>query len=499
MRTYVRMVVCIYIPRFELAVAAGEGSALARQTLAGRALAVAPLVGGEQRVGEVSGAAEAHGVPRGMVLGEALARCPDLVLRAGRPRAGGRGVGDGAARAGIDRRGRRAGPSGARLLRERRAARDPRHAGARRSPPPARWRARRGPCASGPGRRASVRWRRRWRCARAVRSCWTAGRPSAGSPDARSSCSASARTRRSLIEPLSRLGVRTLGELTRLGRPALSDRFGAPGALAHRLACGEDSPLRPRRVEERLEESMEVGDASSGEALKRVLGVLVDRLLARSERRGRTLRAATLSARLLAGGGWRERVVFRQALCDPERIWLALSVRLLALPAPAAVLGLAVERFGPPVSEQGALLTRRRCRRPASPAARDACARPSPRCARWPGRTRRCGPCASIPTRACPSGGWCWRRSRSDGSAPWRATLNSPGRARVRWTPPARWHAGRGERRSGRVAARVLAGGGSLVDGRAAATPLLGAGGRAGTQRGRLSRSGLGPLVRPGL
>jgi protein ImuB len=100
---------------------------------------------------------------------------------------------------------------------------------------------------------------------------------------------------------------------------------------------------------------MAVGDASSGEALKRVLGVLVDRLLARSERRGRTLRAATLSARLVAGGGWRERVVFRQALADPERIWLALSLRLLTLPAPAAVLGLAAERFGPPASEQGEL------------------------------------------------------------------------------------------------------------------------------------------------
>jgi len=165
-----------------------------------------------------------------------------------------------------------------------------------------------------------------------------------------------------LIEPLSRLGVRTLGELARLGRAALSDRFGAPGVLAHRLACGEDSPLRVRLLEERLEESMEVGDASSGEALKRVLGVLVDRLLARSERRGRTLRAATLSARLAAGGGWRERVVFRQALCDPERIWLALSVRLLTLPAPAAVLGLSAERFGPPASEQGALFDEARAR-----------------------------------------------------------------------------------------------------------------------------------------
>ena len=108
---------------------------------------------------------------------------------------------------------------------------------------------------------------------------------------------------------------------------------------------------------------MEVGDASSGEALKRVLGVLVDRLLARTERRGRTLRAVTLSARLVAGGGWRERVVFRQALSDPERIWLALSVRLLLLPAPASELGLAVERFGPPASEQGALLEQDRAAR----------------------------------------------------------------------------------------------------------------------------------------
>src|ERR1700677_2306261 len=85
MRTYVRMVVCIRLPRFELAVATGERSSLARQSLAGRALAVAPLVGSEQRVGEASGAAEARGVARGMALGEALARCPDLVLVPGDP------------------------------------------------------------------------------------------------------------------------------------------------------------------------------------------------------------------------------------------------------------------------------------------------------------------------------------------------------------------------------------------------------------------------------
>jgi protein ImuB len=159
-----------------------------------------------------------------------------------------------------------------------------------------------------------------------------------------------------LLEPLTRLGVRTLGELARLGRIALADRFGAAGVFAHRLSRGEDTPLRARLAQERVEETMNVGDASSGLAIERVLGVLVDRLLSRNDRRGRTLRAVTLSARLLAGGGWRERVVFRQPLADRDRISLALSLRLLLLPAPAASLGLAVERFGPPAGEQRALL-----------------------------------------------------------------------------------------------------------------------------------------------
>ena len=181
---------------------------------------------------------------------------------------------------------------------------------------------------------------------------------------------------------------------------------------------------------------MGVGDASSGEALKRVLGVLVDRLLARPERRGRTLRAAMLSALLVAGGGWRERVVFRQALCDRERIWLALSTRLLALPAPAAVLRLSVEGFGPPVSEQGGLFEQESQvgGLPPIPRAPHACARPSPRCALWQARMRRCAPCASIQTRACPSAGWCWPRYRIDGSCMARV-LNKPRPARVRLDP----------------------------------------------------------------
>src|SRR4051812_17340340 len=76
MRTCVRIViVCVYLPRFELVVAAGG-----RSGLLGEPVALAPEPGGDQGVGEVSPAAEAFGVRPGMRLGEALARCQRLVL-----------------------------------------------------------------------------------------------------------------------------------------------------------------------------------------------------------------------------------------------------------------------------------------------------------------------------------------------------------------------------------------------------------------------------------
>ena len=69
------LIVCIMIPRFELAVAAGG-----REALAAGPVALAPEAGREQLIGEASAAAEAYGVRAGMRLGEALARCPQLRL-----------------------------------------------------------------------------------------------------------------------------------------------------------------------------------------------------------------------------------------------------------------------------------------------------------------------------------------------------------------------------------------------------------------------------------
>ena len=173
----------------------------------------------------------------------------------------------------------------------------------------------------------------------------------------RSSCCGGDPELASLPEAFERLGVVTLGELAALPRAAVADRFGPLGLRAQRLARGGDTPLRPRVAGELVHESLELPEASSGLQLERALGLLIDRLLARRERRGRTLRAVVLSARLVERGGtWRQQVTFRESLSDPVRMRLALTPRLQLLPAPAHKLRLTVERFGPPTSDQQALL-----------------------------------------------------------------------------------------------------------------------------------------------
>jgi protein ImuB len=56
------------------------------------------------------------------------------------------------------------------------------------------------------------------------------------------------------------------------------------------------------------------------------------------------------------GGTWRARVTFREALADPRRMRIVLGSRLGELPAPADVLLLRAEGFGPPTGDQRALL-----------------------------------------------------------------------------------------------------------------------------------------------
>jgi protein ImuB len=345
------VIVCVLLPRFQLTVAAGDRAELLQVPAA-----LAPLPGGVQRVGEVSLAAEAFGIHPDMQLGEALARCPKLVLVPPDPA----GVADlwerllvrlesiGAAvepeRPGLacfDAQGllRLQGGIDGVLAAARRALRVP----ARFGVAPSRF------AAVAASTRARVRRPVIVSGDRAQARAFLAPLPVA-----------LLRARAALAEAglhvtLERLGVQTLGELAALAPAALADRFGTVGLLAYELASGGDGALCPRQPTEILRESLQLPDAASGMQLERGLGLLIDRLLARRERQGRTLRAVVLSAVLVERGTWRERAVFREALADPVRMRLALAPRLTLVPAPVEVLRLAVEQFGPPASGQRAL------------------------------------------------------------------------------------------------------------------------------------------------
>ncbi len=366
MRSY-RMVLCILIPRFELTVAVGD-----REELLRTPTALAPEPGRDARVGEVSPAAEAFGVRAGTPLGEALARCPALALVPPDPA----GVADRWERliVRLESIGAAVEPErpglacfqarglvrlhGGTLGHVIAAARTALHQPARIGAGPSRF------CALAAATRA------RPRRPEVVAGGWVDGaRVRSDEAVARDAAAARAylaplpvallRGRRetaALPDALARLGIATLGELAKLPRAVVADRFGAPGLLAHELARGHDGALAPREPPERVKEELELPEALSGVQLHRALHLLVDRLLARRERRGRSLRAVVLSAVLVEGGTWREHVPFREALADPERMRLALTPRLALLPAPAERLQLAVERFGPPAHDQRSLL-----------------------------------------------------------------------------------------------------------------------------------------------
>jgi protein ImuB len=346
------MIVCILIPRFELAVAAGG-----REALAAGPVALAPQAGREQCIGEASAAAEAFGVRAGLRLGEALARCPTLRLVAPDP-AGAADEWDRllARLEGIGAAVESGGPgvawfdaSGLQTI----------HGGAVEGVVAAARRALGTPARIGvaPSRFAALAAASHARARRTEMAPAGPARLAAYLAPLPVGLLAVRPQTAALPVVLERFGIRTLGELAALPRPALADRFGAAGPLARDLARGRDTPLHPREVLERLEERLDLPESASGPQLERALGLLVDRLLARRQRRGRTMRGAVLSAELVEGGTWRTCVTFREALADPRRMRLVLAPRLDELPAPATALRLRAEALGPPAADQRTLLS----------------------------------------------------------------------------------------------------------------------------------------------
>lgn len=346
------MVICVLYPRFELLAALGD-----RRALLAEPAALAPEAGREQVVGEVSAPAEAFGVVRGMRLGEAMSRCPSLRLVPPDPegvRSLWGAVLDRLERIGAEVESDRAGAAffeagglegihGGDIAGVVAAARRALGTGARFGYAPCRFAAYAAALQVHP---------RRTRHSHGVDEegvrDFLAAQP-VGLLRTRSELQA-------LPEVFEQLGIRTLGELAALPSRAIAERFGHPGLLALDLSLGRDTPLEPRRPAEPVLERLDLPEAASGQQLERALELLIARVLARRERRGRSLRSLAVSARFVAGGTWRTAVTLRHASADPARIRLALASKLSELPAPSESLALEVEAFGPPAHDQGRLL-----------------------------------------------------------------------------------------------------------------------------------------------
>ena len=156
----------------------------------------------------------------------------------------------------------------------------------------------------------------------------------------------------SLIETMRRLGVETLGALAKLPAGRVADRFGPPGLRALRLARGEDSPLRPRHPHEELVEEIELPEGAAGGQLEHALKLLVARLIAAPQRKGRTLLGLRLGALLSSGGSWSVDQGLGRPSASARILLEVLGPRLEALPGPVSALRLRALGLGPPVGDQ---------------------------------------------------------------------------------------------------------------------------------------------------
>ena len=338
------MIACLLIPGFELRAALRE-----RPALALRPAALGPGAGEEAVLGPVTAAAEAAGVQPGMRLGEALSLCPDLALVEQDPataeheweqllkRLEDSGFAVEAPAVGcayfetrgIERLYGGLEPALKRALAAVGAVWDARIGAAER-------------------RFAALAAAH---VARSGQVLIVSDRPRDFIAPLPLTLLPLDRERR---EELEELGVRRLGQLAGLPGAAVAERLGPDGRRAWSLARGDQrGKVRARKVANELAETLEFPEAVANElTLRRALGALLDRLLARPERGDRAVRKLALSAKLVGGGSWRRTITLRDATADRDRLRVAIGVKLAELPAPVTRLGLELVELAQRVGRQ---------------------------------------------------------------------------------------------------------------------------------------------------
>jgi protein ImuB len=343
------MIACLLIPGFEL-----RAALRLRPRLALVPAALAPEAGEEPLLGPVTAAAEAAGVQPGMRLGEALATCPSLALVERDP-------------ATVEREWEEV----LRRLEDAGFAVDPVEHGAVVFET-------RGVERLYGGVQPALE-----RALDAVGSAWD---PRIGAAGRRFTALAAASVTRpgqilivaekdeeSFLEPLplsllplpadryaelEGLGLRRIGDLADLPGAAVAERLGADGRNAWRLARGgRKAKVRGRRPPAELVEVLVFPEAVGNElTLRRALGSLLERLLARPERAGRPFRKLAVVARHVDGGSWRRAVTLRDATAELPRLRLALGPKLQELSAPIVELRVEAVELAEHTGQQLALV-----------------------------------------------------------------------------------------------------------------------------------------------
>ncbi|HEY7270121.1 MAG TPA: hypothetical protein VH951_09865 [Dehalococcoidia bacterium] len=145
---------------------------------------------------------------------------------------------------------------------------------------------------------------------------------------------------------LEALGIESIGEVAQISAGALMAQFGRDGQRLWDLCNGVDNePLRVRRRVEVLEDrisfevpvvGIDVIIAGARQVLSRLHLPL----------RGRSARELCLQAELAGGRSWEKRVVFREAISESDRLTYIMKSTLQTAPPPAPVKGLTLRLSG---------------------------------------------------------------------------------------------------------------------------------------------------------
>ena len=170
------------------------------------------------------------------------------------------------------------------------------------------------------------------------------------------------------IERLRAFGIDRIGDFAALPRNAVEAQFGFAGGLAWLAACGKDpEPLRPRPFER--ERVLEHAESQPPLVSREALVLTAEQLLIRALRHPRALHRFVCSVRLRATTDddrlWERIRVLREPAGGRERLWAAIRPLLEAAEYPGPVAELELELGGLTVESgrQPALLNREAIRK----------------------------------------------------------------------------------------------------------------------------------------